>query len=263
MFNSALPLLLPRWATAATLLLAAGICPHKSFAATPPYGVTYLDQGYCGVTGVEIQNSKRLTYNHQFDATGTNGAVCDLHGTIKDGKVYGYALAATGSGYDGSAYAGMDAYFFDTFSIAGPSGESGQFNVTMTVNGTDDTACSGSCTIGDLVDSFNLLQNGTVIPGVEYSGIIATIYVSPGAKAHQTMTVTITLDAGTKVVLGELLQLRDVVVDEGAPGQITLSGSHDMQQAGFITVTPVTSGFSFTTASGLTYAPAASGDGSN
>ena len=239
------------------LLLITGICPRSSLAATPLYGITYLDQGYCGVTGVEIQNSRRLSYNHSFDATGANGQVCALHGTIRNGKLYGYAEAVTASSYDSSAYAGLDAYFFDTFSITGPAGESGQFNVAMTFNGTDDNTCSGGCTVGDLVDSFSLLQNGIVIPGIQYSGIIATIYKSPGAKAHQTITVTITLDAGSTVVLGELLQLRDVVVNEGAGGQITLSGSHNQQQTAFFTVTPVTSGFSFTTASGLTYAPAA------
>jgi hypothetical protein len=55
-------------------------------------------------------------------------------------------------------------------------------------------------------------------------------------------------------VLGELLQLRDAISNQGSSAEQTIAGSHSGQQTAFITVASLTPGFGFTTASGLTYA---------
>ena len=41
--------------------------------------------------------------------------------------------------------------------------------------------------IGDLVDTFNFLENGTVIPGAQYSGMVATL--APGSQQSSPVVV--------------------------------------------------------------------------
>jgi hypothetical protein len=159
-----------------------------------------------------------------------------------------------------TSYVGMDAYFFDTFYITGTDGQEGQFQINMSFTGDVTTNCAAvnapppDCQIDDQVNTFNLLENGTVIPGQEYSGIIATIHKTVGSPKHQTMSVTIYLSAGSSVVLGELLQLRNYIQNEGSSGEMTFTGNHSGQKTAFVTVASLTPGFAFTTASGLTYA---------
>ncbi len=110
----------------------------------------------------------------------------------------------------------------------------------------------------DYVNVAQLYENGIVDPGQEYAG---GVFLDPlnkgvGNAYYQSESTVLTLPAGSSTTLGELLQIRTEIGNEfGVGGTLTLDDSN----TSFITITPLTPGFSFTTASGLSYVPEASG----
>lgn len=99
--------------------------------------------------------------------------------------------------------------------------------------------------IGDLVDTFNFLENGTVIPGAQYSGMVATL--APGSQ----QSLQLSFSSATSITLGGLLQIRNDIGDLDSP---TATGiTIDDSDTAFFTVTPITNGAGFTTASGQSY----------
>jgi hypothetical protein len=239
-------------AACVVVCLAAGAVAQE-VQATPPYGLSYYDQ-VLTITGVEVQNLKKHNYSHQISASDTFGDTATLEGSISNGKLHGHAKTVVG---EHSSYAGMDAYFFDTFYITGPAGQTEQFQIDMTFTGSVATNCKpeyspGLYCLGGGLNTFTLFENGVVIPTLEYEGKQATIYKLPGSPNDQTASVALPFEAGTSVVLGELLQFRNIAENEGATGYVTFG--HDGEETAYFTVTPLTPGFAFTTASGLPYA---------
>ena len=229
---------------------SARLMPADSF------GITFSDQGGCtgcpGRSVVNLQNAPLVSYSDRFSQSGTSGALANFSGSIDNGALHGYSQINTGSSFDGNSEVGMDAYFFDTFQISGPAGQSGQFDITLNFDGSGKT--SGTAAVGSYANTYNLLENGTVIPGIQYTGMVATLAIPFGASATQkTSTIHLTLASGSSVVLGQLLQIRSAMQNEGSSGAITIDDSN----TGYFTVTPVTQGFGFTTASGLTYSQSA------
>lgn len=195
-----------------------------------------------------MENDPILSYSDSFLQSGSSGAVANLSGSISDGALHGYSQANTGTSYGGNGYSGLDAYFYDTFHITGAAGQSGEFQIQLYFDGSGVE--SGDPEIGDYVNSYNLLENGTVIPGQQYSGIVSTLSVPFGsATTELTTTVDLTLASDSSVVLGQLLQIRNVVVNAGNSGSVTIDDS----DTGYFTVTPLTPGFGFSTDSGYLY----------
>ena len=195
-----------------------------------------------------VQNVSLLSDSDNFSLSSPNGAAATFTGSIANGALHGYSQIMTGSSFDGNAYVGLDAYFYDNFHITGPSGQSGVFQISMNFDGSG--VVTGGAALGDYVNNYDLLENGTVIPGIQYSGIIGTLSIPYGsANTHLTTTVNLTLAAGSTVLLGQMLQMRSVLQNEGTSGTLTLDDSN----TGYFTVTPLTQGFGFSTASGFAY----------
>jgi hypothetical protein len=236
------------WIRIAILCTGGGTPVIASAVIVPSYGLTFFDQGFAepyptGVAqsapGTNVQNSQQLSYSDSFALSSSTGATSTFSGTIDGTQLH--AFSAT-SGLEGNAYNGADEYWFDTFTFL-----PGTYSVNLVFDGTLTDSVPGD--VADLVDSFSFLENGTVVPGLEYSGIVATLYGQNGTSQQQSVQLSFT--SATTIVLGELLQIRnDVVVGGG----ITIDDS----DTAYFTVTPLTSGAGFTTASGLTYAPVSS-----
>jgi hypothetical protein len=251
------------WGFVITASLLCGI-PSISRAQTPLFGICFFDQGYAGSLdepGVNYQDLKRLSFGSQLTATDpASGSTNSLQGAVSKGKLYGYAQASAGTEFQTSSYVGMDSYFFDTFYITGPAGATGQFTLNLTLNGTVTGTCVSSpqgCQVDDLIDNFVVLENCTANPA-QCGSVVGLVQKNLGSPNHQSVEVTVSFPAGTSVVLGGLLQLRDLVQNEnpGGGGSLTFMGGKSTYQTGFFTFAPVTPGFMFTTASGLTYAAA-------
>jgi len=190
------------------LLMCVGIA-DSSYAGT--FGLTFFDQGYAGGANptIDVQNLPQLSYSDSFSTSGVTGSAA-FSGSISGGLLRAYSF--TSNPDYGEAYSNADLYVFDTFHIAGPTGSTGRFTFNMVFDGT--VAETGTGQAG-LSDGYNLLANGTVIPGIEYSGIVNAIYKVPGSASHESSSVTLDLSAGTSVVIGELLQIRNDEVGEG------------------------------------------------
>jgi hypothetical protein len=234
-----------------SLLLLTVLCLLPRFASASSYGLILSGSGACtGCNAIpQINEQDAITsFSSNFSESGTAGSLAALSASIDYGFLHGYTKAATGTLFDANANAGLDAYFYDTFYITGAAGTSGIFQITLNFDGS--STATGSPAIGTYVDTYNLLENGTVIPGIQYLGIVSTLGIPFNSGSNQlSKTVNLTLTAGTTVVLGELLQMREQMINEGSPGSITIDNS----DTGYMLVTPMTSGVGFTTASGFLY----------
>lgn len=228
-------------------------------ADTPPFGLTFFDQGSACQFGApppdctyasgnlttetktDVQNLQQYTYSDNFDLHFSQ-AESTFEGTISDSKLHAFSATTYGASatFQGSAYNGSDEYWFDTFTFS-----PGTYDLDLVFDGTLTENLQTS-SIGDLVDTFSFLENGTVNPGNQYTGIVSTLY-SPGSQR----SIQLSFLTKTSTTLGELLQIRNAT---GDPGSSTPTGlTIDDSDTGFFTVTPTTDGAGFTTASGLSY----------
>ena len=181
-------------------------------AQASTYGLGFFDQAYAAsqsgsqyYPGVNVQNLQQTSYSDSSSVS-AGPASATISGSItSDGALHGYSQTAVPlpGGAGATAYANLDAYFYDTFYIAGPSGQSGTFAITMNFDGSAPCVAAGCISAngqtGDLFDAvntFNLVQNGTIIPGAQYGGIIGTLTIAPGQTSTLTKTVDLTLAAG-------------------------------------------------------------------
>jgi hypothetical protein len=218
--------------------------------SAPLYGVTLWDQGSAppvSSPGVDVQNLQQLSYSDSFSLTSTGGTSV-LSGSIDNGALHAYAQASSSNGSE--VYANLAEYFYDTFTAVGPAGQTGQFliNMTFTASETETNEYYGS----ELYNELTLVENGTIVPAQQtYQGGIQAINVNAVSPPTQTNSAIVYIQSGSSVTLGDLLQITDQVVGYG--GGYTSTATMNDSDTGFFTVTPVTPGFSFTTASGLTY----------
>jgi len=227
-------------------------------------------------------------YNHPFvssepfsqSASATTGgasAALSISATPNNGNMglHGSASAAldTGSQFEdpgAQAEAAFDLYAYDTFYIGGAQGAVEQFQYALTLDGNakgyTDGVADPSLSYGGLglFSNSNWTDFGSVSPfsSCDYTGSgyaaadgnpcgrVGSIDLNINSPASQTLYGILTLVGGTTVQLGELLWARPSV-GEGVTSQ---SAAFDASNTGFFTLTPITPGASFTTASGLTYA---------
>jgi hypothetical protein len=156
-------------------------------------------------------------------------------------------------------------YAYDTFHIGGATGAAEQFQYTLTLNGIVQTIADPPAVTSDangalqLFADSNWTEPGTVLPFTTCTnnleadnnpcGLLASVYLNQGSPNGGTLTGTLTLIGGSTIQLGELLWGR-TSADEAISEIATMNAS----DTGFFTLTPITAGASFTTASGLSYA---------
>jgi hypothetical protein len=256
-------------------------CATGAWAQQAQYGV----QGFYGAqasSGDQLVNSPNgnintpITGEFPFAAstsatTGAASASLAISATPQNGNIglHGFADAAlNGAQYEqAGAFDQFDLYAFDTFYIGGPAGSFEDFQYSLTLDGTTST----TMTLGnadatraygalELFSDANWVEAGVVAPFSScHENFYGNYYESNGnpcgmlayldPQGDQTLTGIITLAAGSAVQLGEMLSARAYVSQE-----TTGSAIFDASNTGFFTLTPITPGASFTTASGLTYA---------
>jgi len=219
-------------------------------SSPPAWGLTFFGQGYActsscdnasgnGINNTDDENLQQLSLSNSFalsSAIPGSSSTSAFSGSISGTELHAFSATAD-TGPLGAGYNGEDEYWFDTFSFSGCTLNSPcKATINLVFDGT--LTRSGS-SIYDLVDNFQFFENGTVIPGEEYLGNVATLYPA------STQSVQLTFDSPTSIVLGGLLQIRNYI---GFDTSITIDDS----DTAYFTVTS-TGGGGFTTASGQTY----------
>ncbi len=233
-------------------LTGAAIAVSLTSVATaqmpPPYGYTFFDQAYAGGSNPDNDwlNVEGLAFKNSIKTSGVVGASA-FSGKLVD-AVLEASSATSNTSSGGEAYSNGDIYTFDTFTINGPQQQSGTFTFTLKANGSIQEAGTGQA---DLICTYTLFMNGTVIPGIEYMGAVGqNIVFTPTSPTSQTVSFPLQLSSGEMVVFGGLLQIRNVEIS----GDGNLQGGStaiSVKKAHFSVKSP--KGFSFTTASGLQY----------
>lgn len=259
-------------------------CATAAWGQQAPTGVQGFYGGqveYQSTTGPENYPNGNNDYLYvgdlPFSATASDGVGSASAGlaisAIEQNDNLGLHGFATASASDPTHYgstgasADFDLYAWDTFEIGGATGAAEQFQYTLTLDGrafassTPDSTAYGYYQL--LADS-SWTSFGTVSPyvncnyGVEANGnpcsLIATLDLSalnPSTQGSQTLSGILTLIGGTTIQLGQFLDARVSASNEYADSS---TASFDASNTGWLTLTPITPGASFTTASGLSYA---------
>jgi hypothetical protein len=220
----------------------------QASAQTPAYGYTFFDQAYAGTDNPnnDLLNVQGLSYRNSISTSGPTGTAA-FSGKISN-AILKLSSSTTNPDY-GESFSNGDMYSFDTFTINGPASQTGLFTFKLRVNGSVQVAGGGQA---DLICTYTLFMNGTIIPAMEYEGAVpgSEISVSPTSPPSQFVSVQLPLTSGEVVVFGELLQVRNVEI--GGNGSLDGGSTSIAVKKASVTVTPP-KGFSFTTASGLTY----------
>jgi len=223
--------------------------------ASPSFGLTFFDQGLacqlgspCGsYPGVNVQNSPQLSYSDTFSLSSAS-TTSTFSGSIDGTLLHAFSATSFPSGgtFQGytNAFSNADEYWFDTFNFM-----PGTYSINLVFDGTvAQNLPLGS--LFDLKDAFSLVENGTIVPGNDYDGVVSTLYY-PGSE----QSIQLSFSSSTSVTLGGLLQVRNQIgTSDGsqAGGSLTI----DDADTAYFTVTPLTDGAALTTASGETYASA-------
>jgi hypothetical protein len=155
--------------------------------------------------------------------------------------------------YQNSSFAAAHLFlkYNDTFTAVGPSEQDGEFAIEMTL---DCTVSIPEWLIYDsmqynFVASYLLINESITCENSQWCG---RIYGGAGWPERQTITRIIRLRSGDSAMIGQYLQLMDGVranyAQEWGGGTSTIYLKNS-----YITVTPLTPGFSYTTASGHDY----------
>jgi hypothetical protein len=206
--------------------VGSGIDPGAPFSPGYP---GYPDPSYPGSNWVAY-NSPELSAADSWSISGGDPypGTSTFSGSISNGGLHAFSQT---TGVGGSS-SDADLIFFDTLTFSG-----GQYLVTFTLDGTQTSPPPGI-----VINRLSVYENGTadaVGPG-GLSGSIGSIN-GPG-----TGSVVIDAAAGESDTLGEDLQIRNELSSSGV---ITIDDS----DTAYMTVTPLTPGSSYTTASGLSY----------
>ncbi len=248
--------------------ISPAVCLFACLAATQSvtrasslYGISYWDEGstqggQSGGVGF-LQDLPKTSDSECLSLTDGQGTYSTLSASIADGALHAYSSVVVPAGPPGYAAAtnGVDEYFWDTFYFS----QAGQVQITVTFDGT----VSSSVTPGlDLpVDRLQVFEgaNEVCAPGslCADSNYLA---LTPTMGPDQTYTFVLNVSAGA-LSLGEWLSVRNGIGNNGdcppLPGSggmyESCSQTIDDSDTAFFSVTPVTTGLTFTTASGLTY----------
>jgi hypothetical protein len=238
--------------------LAAGISTSAQSASA----------GLNAPTNILLPNSPSQQYSAAQSASSGGGS-----GTVSvsiapgAGNIGLHGLATSNATTNSTGDANFDLYYYDLFTIAGTGSETFQYTLTLDGNAslTGDPATDPG--ISESYGGLSLYANssyqtwGSVTPDScsqgPGCGLLNRIYIG-GADNLEGGTVTgdLTLQGGSSVELGLYLWARTGAYNFVAedPGSPDITAEVNAADTGFFTLTPVTPGAGFTTASGLTYA---------
>ena len=206
------------------------------------------------IASINVQDPLAYFHSDSFslaNSTGTRASA--VSASIDGGGLHAYSQV-THFG-PGQSAAAVDLYVFDTFHIAGPIGQSATFTFNLTFDGIITTAGSGADT---LVDTYNFFATDQAVTDwtslFQSNHRIDTISKGLDSPFQQTSSDALTLQSGSTVVIGALLESRIDVIDQSGLFELHHGGTAtiDNMNTGFFTVTSPL-GFSYTTDSGLTY----------
>jgi PEP-CTERM motif len=231
-----------------------------------PYYTHYALQASNDLQENEIgDNVQQTSYSGSVSTSvvGANGATAATSVSISPESL---AVTSQSSGgpvfFDGesAAYSAADSGFFDTLSILGPSGQLGTFEINLTL----DSSISGEIFtnfLGPYIPYPYPYLSYIPIGGVEllFSGVYHLLNdngdcpsgcetlafgFDSSSTGPQTLSATVQLMSGTEDPFGEDL----TIINEEVPAyDLTFSAITSL------TITPLTPGFSFTSASGDPY----------
>jgi hypothetical protein len=263
-------------ASAATPVGVAGMYGGGAFWETngQPEQVDYFPNpvsGYQFFTGsgpFQAQASttfQGVTASVQVRADAANGNLA-VHG-VAQSAVSSPTYVSIGEGDTA-----FDLYAFDTFTIQGAPGHLNQFNVTLSLNGSAVASPINGASAGIAYGGLQLLENenylGQAGSFADVGGCAFYFQGNPCGVATQlplrwdqsqptSVSTTLSLASGSTVQLGLYLWAREAAYLEDGSG--VESAAFDASNTGWFTLTPITDGASFTTASGLTYAASPEG----
>jgi len=254
-------------ARAADTTSEIGIAGFTQYSATDTGGQTvspgYFSDGPLPFSGTGVSPDGLATVTVNTSASTANGNL----------GVHGFIAVNTADPNQASGYGAFDIYASDYLTITGPVGAFETFAYTLTLKGSASVAYDGA--LGDdeayggfsaFIDSY-WAAPGRVLPdaicdnptGFTCGGFTGEPLSWDGQQSGDSVSGTITLEAGTTVELGEYMSGRATLDDVGCTGGYTggcpsaNQALLDMGDTGFLTLTPVTPGAGFTSAAGLTY----------
>jgi hypothetical protein len=252
-----------------------------AFGEDTPNAITVLNSSANTYSASQSASVPASSYGYATgsadDSLSTSGGNVGLHGSAS-------ASSGVPSGFVGPAsngsYANFEIYSYDLFTFAGSGLETFQYSLVLDGNtsltasaGSDDNAFASLLLYANSSYQYSGGAGGVV---ANTSGCGGTIYVdggldpsscaqldgvsigtstgtSPGLPTGPTtVTGTLSVLGGTSLELG--LYFTGYVNDTTFYASETAQGQVNAENTGYFTLTPVTPGASFTTASGLTYA---------
>jgi hypothetical protein len=225
---------------------------------------------------IVVTQSSALTYNASQSASSFSTGSANVSLSTSNGNEALHGLATSNAPPQTGSDAEFDLYYYDQFNITGTGAET--FDYTLTLDGTStltsypasDGANFAYGALSLYADSsWQGTGSGAALPdpgcggylgsGFNPCGLINSVALNADSTtAGYTVTGTMVLQGGSSIELGELLWARteagNVDYNSEAPVIPDVTAQFDASDTGFFTLTPVTPGAGFTTASGLTYA---------
>jgi len=241
------------------------IAASQTAMADPLYGIAYSLQAYGGA-GSPSPNpdetdltSSSLPFSDSVSSIGTGAGNASISVSIGNGNVGLHGLGSASTPGGNGSYGSFDLFYYDTFYISGSGLETFNFtlNLDATVTSTYPTGqeqADGSST--SAYGGLELGENGSYVTWGTVTGCCyGSISVESGDPVDNSYSGSLQLQGGTSVELDLYLYARTL---SNAPLDTTadISSEFDALNTAWLTLTPVTPGAGFTTASGLTYAAA-------
>lgn len=252
--------------------LFAAVCTVGEAQATPLLGgIAYVDAGATGCSETGPPAQSLVLPDLFYQCTGPNAITTvsgHMQGYIGGNQVVGsnVGLGAFGDVYaddfnftDIYAFAALDLFWFDTFTATGTGGlyqYTLNLYVGQLVSGGTGLAYGGyDLWENEIYQAGNGVGNNGCVNSPSYCGLIdrlnfTTVSGEPGG--YGVVTGEISIPAGTSVQLDEYMYGRAGTNFIDAPGTIG-EGIFNAINTGYMTLTPITPGAGFTTASGFTY----------
>jgi hypothetical protein len=192
--------------------------------------------------GVNVLNPGATSYSDSFSLS-LQGGTSIFNGSIGNGQIHAYSQNTNNSQTTSSNNVGLS--WFDNFMAQGPTGQVGDFQVDLTFHGT----VSGDAGQYSNTLSLREVPFGTAIG---LGGGFLQIQKTLGSPADQTVSTVVHWDAGSTHELNTVLTIFTQLT--GFNDQIL---TVDESNTASFTITALTPGFSYSSASGIDYAPGA------
>jgi hypothetical protein len=219
------------------------------------FGISYWDQGITGWQSEEtpfLRNLQQTSYSNAFNLTDGYGEFSQMSASIANGGLHVYSSVSVPAAPLGGAgaYNGVNEYWWDTLRFS----QAGVVRISVTldggVSGSANPALSLALNQAQFSEGGNEFCDDSSCPDSQYLPL-ATV------NPNLTTTFLLSVDAGDHA-FGEFLQVRNEVQSPACgtddAGYRGCSQIIDDSTTAFFTVTPVTPGLTFTSASGFSYA---------